>query len=486
MKSHRAWWLRRTNAIMVLCAMVLFGLLVARLHLIIPAWFVVAAGIIALIGVKKPAFRLVWIGIFGFSLGLWRGASYLQAMQPYQTFARQKVTLQARVSLDAVYGDKKQLTFEVKKIQFTSPRQVQAPGTIKVSGFGELAIYRGDIVEISGKLYPTRGGKQATMSFAEIKRIGSQQTWVDTFRRSFVAGMQTALPEPQASFGLGILIGQRNTLPFAVSQAFLMVGLTHIVAVSGYNLTILLDAARKILAKRSKHITTTVGVSLMTFFLLITGASPSIVRAAVVSGLGLAAWYYGRSVRPMVLILLAAALTAYATPVFLWSDIGWWLSVLAFFGILVVAPQLKKVLFKERNVPVLASMAIDTLCAELMTIPLIMYIFGQVSLVGLLANMLVAACIPIAMLLSFIAAMAGMLTPTFAGWFAWPAKLLLTYMIDTATMISRIPHIFQQNAYLGVVDMGICYGAIVTVTLLLYRRRKVWFSAIRSKQALIG
>lgn len=470
---------------MALCVSFLAGLLLARLHSTVPGWFVAAAGTAALIGVKRPVFQLICIVLFGLSLGLWRGAGYLQALQPYQDFARQKVTLQARVSLDAVYGDKKQLTFEVKKVQFTSPKQIEAPGTIKVSGFGELAIYRGDIVEITGKLYPTRGGKQATMSFAQIKRIGSKQTWVDTFRRSFVAGMQTALPEPQASFGLGLLIGQRNTLPFAVSQAFLMVGLTHIVAVSGYNLTILLDGAKRLVGKRSKQLTVFFGTGLMLFFLLITGASPSIVRAAVVSGLSLAAWYYGRSVRPMVLILLAAALTTYATPVYFWSDIGWWLSILAFFGILVIAPQILRRLFPDRQPPVVAAMAVETVCAELMTIPLIMYIFGQVSLVGLIANMLVAACIPVAMLLSFVAGLSGMLAPVVSGWLAWPAKLLLTYMVDTATALSRIPHVFQQNTYLSLLDMVLCYGAIVAVVMLVYRRKPVWFTTISQRKGIM-
>lgn len=471
--------INRTDKVLALCVSFLVGLLVARLHVWLPGWFVILLGILAVSLLKHSIFHLGLLILFGLSLGIWRGAGYLQALAPYQEFALQKVTLQAKVSLDAVYGNKGQLSFEVKKVHVTSPRAVTVPGTIKVSGYGEFAVYRGDIVEVTGKLYPTRGGKQATMSYAQVKRIGSEQTWVDNFRRNFVAGMQTALPEPAASFGLGLVIGQRNTLPYAIAQAFLMVGLTHIIAVSGYNLTILVNAARRLFEKRSKFVMVACAAGLITFFLLITGASASIVRAAVVSGLGLAAWYYGRPVRPLVLILLAATLTTYATPTYFWSDIGWWLSILAFFGILVIAPQITARLFKKRSVPVLAQVAIETLCAELMTIPLVMFIFGQVSLIGLLANVLVALFIPLAMLLSFIAGLAGMLVPLLAGWFAWPAKILLTYMLDTAVVLSRVPHVFKTNAYLSAADMVLCYGLVLLLLYGLYKKRHTWYEKLQ-------
>ena len=466
---------RRTDKILVLCVAFLVGLVVARWHLTVPGWFVVAVGLLLVTGVKRPVFQVILLVVFGLSLGVWREAGYLQTLQPYHDFAQQQVTLQGKVSLDAVYGKNGQLAFEVKKVQFMSPRSVSAPGTIKVSGYGEFAVYRGDVVTVTGKLYPTRGGKQATIGYAQIKRVDNQQTAIDSFRRSFTAGMQSALPEPAASFALGLLVGQRNTLPYDVSQAFLMVGLTHIIAVSGYNLTILLNGARKLTGERSKLFTTGLGVGLMLSFLALTGAAPSIVRASVVSGLALAAWYYGRPLRPMVLILMAAALTSYATPVYFWSDIGWWLSMLAFFGIVVIAPKLTAWLFPHRAAPMLPQIAIETLAAEIMTIPLVMWVFGQVSLIGLLANVLVAFFIPFAMLLSLVAGLAGMLVPLVAGWFAWPAQLLLTYMLDVTMLLSRVPHVFQTNTYLSVFDMSLCYLLVLGLVVLLYRRRKPWF-----------
>src|SRR5690606_37841161 len=92
-----------------------------------------------------------------------------------------------------------------------------------------------------------------------------------------------------------------------------------------------------------------------------------------------------------------------------------------------------------------ATVALESLCAELMTLPYVLHIFGQMSFIGLLANVLVVALVPLAMLLCLIAGLAGMLLPAIAGWLAWPARLLLTYMLDIADLLSHIPHIFVQG-----------------------------------------
>jgi competence protein ComEC len=121
---------------------------------------------------------------------------------------------------------------------------------------------------------------------------------------------------------------------------------------------------------------------------------------------------------------------------------------------------------------------IESLCAEIMTVPLVLYIFGQVSLVSLLANLLVVALIPLAMLLSLVAGLAGMLAGAVSGWLAWPAMVLLTYMLDIVTMLSRLPHVFLQNRYLSAVDMAFCYGAILALLGVAYmgRRRRARFA----------
>lgn len=472
---------RQTNVVLVCCAVFLVGLVIARFGLRVPLWFGLAIGAAGLLLRRRYALHFSLVVLACLCLGLWRGGEFFARLAPYRTAAYQKVTLAVTANEDAIYAAGGQLSFAAGNVEFVQPKLGKVPGMIRIKGFGELAVYRGDKLTVQGGLYPTRGASQASISFAQIHRTGGHSSYLDEFRRRFAAGLQTALPDPQASFGMGLLIGQRNTLPDDITTALKMVGLTHIIAVSGYNLTILLTAVRRLMGKQSKLASTAVAVALMLGFIGLTGASASIVRAAVISGLGLAAWYVGREVRPMVLILLAAALTAGANPIYLWSDIGWYLSFLAFFGILMLAPQISRRIWGERQPPVLAQVAVETLCAEVMTIPLVLFIFGQVSLIGLVANVLVATAIPVAMLLCFVAGIAGWFAPLLAGWVAWPAHLLLTYMLDSATALSRIPHTFQTNIYFSVFDMILCYAAIVLVLLALYKPvRQRWIAVVKN------
>lgn len=457
------------------CAAFLLGLVLGRLGFALPLWFGGVVGVMGLLLFKRPAIRFGLIALACLSIGLWRGASFYTQLEPYRALAYKKVTVVVTAKEDATYATGGQLGFMAGDASFVEPLRRDVPGIMRIKGYGELAVYRGDRITVQGKLYPTRGSTQASIGYAKIHRVGSQSSLIDEFRRRFAAGIQTALAEPQASFGMGLLIGQRNTLPDDITQSLKMVGLAHIIAVSGYNLTIMLTATRRLMTKQSKLATTLVAAGLMLGFIGLTGASASIVRAAVISGLSLAAWYVGREVRPMVLILLAAALTAGVNPVYIWSDIGWYLSFLAFFGILMLSPQIFRRVWGERKPPILAAVAVETLCAEIMTIPLVMFIFGQVSLIGLLANMLVATVIPLAMFLCFVAGIVGWVAPLLVGWVAWPAQLVLTYMLDIATALSRVPHSFQTNVYISAFDMILCYAALVVVLFALYRpRRQNW------------
>jgi competence protein ComEC len=286
-----------------------------------------------------------------------------------------------------------------------------------------------------------------------------------------------------ASFGLGLLIGQRSTLPDDVGTQLAAVGLTHLIAVSGYNLTIIIDAVRRLTARFSKYQSTVIALALVGLFLLTTGMSASIVRASIVSGLGIWAWYYGRAIKPVLLISFAAALTAGWSPLYLWGDIGWYLSFLAFFGVLVIAPLVTKRIYAAREPRFLQAIFIETTCAQIMTLPLILYIFQQVSFISLIANVLVIPLVPIAMLVSLMAGLAGMWVPAVAGWFAWPAQMILTYMLDISAMLSRVPHAVAKYA-LSLTALVFLYGVIIVMLLVMWRKIRQKYGIITEKESV--
>ncbi len=416
---------------------------------------------------------LLSVGFLFFCLGWWRGSEYMSKLAVHESLHFQKIILVGRATEDAVYGQRYQLEFSLGHVEVLAPERTPLVGSLTVRGFGEAAVYRGDIVKVEGKLFPTRGNNLASVSFAELQVLRRDSSWINQLRREFAAGMQSALPEPVASFGLGLLIGQRNTLPDETSEQLRHVGLTHIIAVSGYNLTIIVMACRRLLAKRSKFQATVACLALAGLFLLITGSSPPIVRAAIISMLSIGAWYYGRSIKPLVLLLLAAALTVLANPIYLWGNVSWYLSFLAFFGVLVLAPLITKRFIGDKEPKVLTGILIESACASMMVIPYILFIFGEMSLISLPANLLVIPFIPLAMLLGLAAGLGGMLLPALAGWIAWPAKYLLTYMLDIANLLSRIPHAFVQNIGFPLVYMIVSYAVIGFVCFVLWRKTAI-------------
>lgn len=463
--------LRRTTLIMIGLAAFLAGLGLARTKILVDPLFIwLSLAFIFATYRRSQTATAVCIVLFGLTLGWWRGQSYMNEVAKYQSLMRKNVTIVGRADSDGIYQGS-QLSFDLTDLQVTHPYQTQLVGKVAVKGFGTTAVYRGDTIQVSGNLFPTRGARQANLSYANLAVVERSTSAIENLRRRFIAGMYNALPEPLGSFGLGLLVGQRNTLPTAVSDQLSAVGLTHIVAVSGYNLTIIMLAVAVIMKGRSKYQITLLSAILIITFLLFTGFSASIVRAAIVSGLALLAAYYGRTFRPLMLILLAAALTAGWYPIYIWSDIGWYLSFLAFFGVLVIAPLVIRRFYKRKAPKLVALVVIETICAQIMALPLIMYIFGEVSLISLPANVLIVPLVPLAMLVSFIAALGGMLMPALAGWLAWPAKILMTYMLDLVNLLSRVPHALAPSS-LPLPKLIFVYAVVISLVFAMWAKTK--------------
>jgi competence protein ComEC len=464
--------LKRTGLVFVLCLALLIGVGLAHSgQLLDGSWWVLAAAGLLFTIRKRTIWTVFWVVLLGVTLGWWRGSVYMLKLAEYNHYFYHKVTISAVATDDATYDKYKQLSFDANDLHIVSTNQALT-GKIQLSGFGATAVYAGDQVNVTGKLYPARGSNQSRMSYGTITIVKHSTSWVADLRRKFVAGMQSALPDNLASFGMGLLIGQKANLPDQIYNALLMVGLVHIIAVSGYNLTIILRASNGMLKKRSKRLSTLLALSLIAIFLLFAGTSASIVRAAIVSVLSIGTAYYGRKVKPLVLILLAAAITAWMSPFYVWTDVSWYLSFLAFFGVMVVAPMVMKRLPWRLQSSLIATVAVESLCAELMTLPYVLYVFGQMSFIGLLANVMVVALVPLAMLLCMVAGLAGMLLPAIAGWFAWPARLLLTYMLDIANLLSRIPHIFVQGIGLPLSELLVLYAIVASAVYVLWRKTR--------------
>jgi competence protein ComEC len=459
--------LRRTTLICAFCLTVLAGLGLSLWVSFKPGYFSLFLLPAFLVLKRKNLISLFLVLSVGVCLGLWRGGGYMQNVRQLHSLAEREVTITATATADSIYGNRSQIQFTGNRIELLKPYKAALGGSFKLSGFGEHMIYRGDRVRVTGKIFPSRGSNQATIAYAQLQRVSAGNSWYANLARRFDAGMQSALPEPMASFGLGLLIGQRNTLPADITAALTAVGLVHIVAVSGYNLTILIRGVGR-LRLGSKYQKLILSLAMIAGFVLITGFSASIVRAALVSVLSLWALYYGLKIKPVVLIAFAAAITGLWNPFYVWGDMSWYLSFLAFFGVLVISPIISARLFKKPP-KLLTTVVLETLSAEVMTLPLILMTFSQLSVIALVANALVVPLVPLAMLLSAVAGIAGALAPQIAGWFALPARLLLTYMLDVVHIMANLPSVLIHRS-ISLPCMLAIYGFVSLALLAAYRK----------------
>lgn len=254
------------------------------------------------------------------------------------------------------------------------------------------------------------------------------------FKSYFSQRLAEVLKEPYASFMGGLLLGAKKGMPSDLLETFKRVGITHIVAISGYNITILAVVFSNLalalgLGRKKSFWLVLVAVA---FFVFITGAPASIIRAAVMGMLVMLAQKLGRISKARNAIILSAVLMLLVNPKVLVFDAGFQLSFVSTLGLIYLSRPLSKLLKFLPQALSLRESASSTLAATIMTLPLIIYLFGWLSVVAVLVNLLVLPFIPLAMLVGFITGVGAMIWLPLGEVLAWPSWLVLHYIISVA------------------------------------------------------
>jgi competence protein ComEC len=433
------------------------------------AWLIVSFSLFLVAALQRKAPFIFLALSAGLIFGLWRGTLERQALTTYQPYYGKTVMLSGKVAEDTSFGPQGDQRLNLSNIKIGSQR---FPEKIWISTNSNLEIKRGDILTVKGRFAPGFGNIPASMYRAGILMdvrphpgdIGIR------IRDKFDQGAKAAIPQPELSLGLGYLLGQKSNLPETLDRQIKTVGLTHAIVASGYNLTILVAFACRIFAKKSKYLAALSGGAMISGFILITGFSPSMSRAGLVSGLSLLAWYYGRKIHPFVLLPFAAAITVLIQPAYIWGDIGWYLSFSAFIGIIVLAPLLHHYFWGTNKKPhALRSLVVDTFAAQIATMPIILLSFHQYSKYALLANVLVLPIVPLAMLFTFVAGLAGLIMPSFATVAGLPAWGLLSYSVHAISFVANLPNAKTEVGF-NYHMLEISYAILLLLILFLWRK----------------
>ncbi|HKO33297.1 MAG TPA: DNA internalization-related competence protein ComEC/Rec2, partial [Candidatus Limnocylindria bacterium] len=261
--------------------------------------------------------------------------------------------------------------------------------------------------------YLARQGVAAIASSRGVSVIGHELGPVadalHDARSWLLAGLNRLVPEPEAALAAGILLGVRSGIDPAINDAFARAGLTHVVAISGWNIAIvaaIAAAASRPLTRLplGRWLAAAASMTAVAAYVLLSGASPSVVRAALMAGALLVARLGGARSHAMSALMLAALVMLLASPAIAW-DVGFQLSALATAGLIWFGASFAARL--HRWPPLIREPVALTMAAQVTTLPVILLNFERLSLIAPVANVLVVPLVPLVMLGSALAAVAG-------------------------------------------------------------------------------
>ncbi len=274
------------------------------------------------------------------------------------------------------------------------------------------------------------------------------KTAIYSLRRQAVLTVYQLFPDPEASLLAGILLGVETGIPENVIEAFRRTGTAHIIAISGFNFAIiaglLVKYFSRFLGPWYSLPAAWLGIGL---YAVLAGAGAGVVRAAVMGSLSLIAFRIGRRSSGVNTLAFVAFVMTLFDPHVLW-DVSFQLSFMATLGLILYAEPLAAA-FKRladrylspeaavRLTQPVSEYLLFTFAAQVTTLPLILHVFGQASLVSLLANPLVLPAQPLLMVLGGQAVLFGMIIKPlgqFIAFFAWP---FIAYSIRIVEMMAK-------------------------------------------------
>jgi competence protein ComEC len=249
-------------------------------------------------------------------------------------------------------------------------------------------------------------------------------------KSKFRSSLTKILSEPQASLMDGLLLGNKSGLSKELMDKFNFVGVSHIIVVSGYHVTIicsiLLAFGMYFLSRKQSFVLAVTG---LLFFIIITGVQSSAIRASIMGGLVLVALNSGRMSNIRNVLLFSALTIVFINPLLLSFDVGFQLSFLATIGIVYFTPIILKYLKFLPNIFKLQEILGMTLAAQLLVLPIIFNNFQRLSVISPLVNILILPFVPLTMLFGFMGGIFGLFVLPIGRLFGLLAWLLVSYMI---------------------------------------------------------
>jgi competence protein ComEC len=288
-------------------------------------------------------------------------------------------------------------------------------------------------------------------------------------REYFVKNISLYVSEPAASLASGMLFGA-NSMSEELTQTFRVAGISHIIVLSGFNVAILISFVLLTLSFLPLVIRIVCAGTFVIFFVLMVGGEASIVRATIMSFIGLVALLVGRAyVARQALLVSLIAIILYE-PAHLLYDVSLHLSFLATAGIVYMSEGIQSMLEKVHS-KAYQEIISTTVSAYVATLPYVMYTFGTVSVYALLTNFIVLPVVPLMMFFTFLVVFVSPLSHPVSLILGYVDTLLGNRIIFVARIVESLPFASLTVSF-SFVTMCIGYGLVIGAYLFLKHQQE--------------
>ena len=333
----------------------------------------------------------------------------------------------------------------------------------------------GPIFDYVSYLY--KDGVRYIMYRPKIEKVGENMgnpivAGLYSLKRNFSDSVERVVNEPESSLLLGLLIGDKASLGKDILDDFRRAGLSHIIVLSGYNVTIVADNLMKAFSYVSISASPFLGAISIIFFALMTGASATTVRASVMALLLILSKRVSRRYDVSRALIFAAFLMVLHNPRILLFDVSFQLSVIATIAIIYVAPIIRFRITWVTERFALRDVISTTVGTQILVLPYILHVMGTLSLVSIVSNILVLPVVPLAMFSGFVTGIVGFISPLLSVPLAWISDIVLGYIIEVTHLSASLPFA-SLNLSLPLSATVMMYLLFIVFLFRFYKKRPV-------------
>ncbi len=263
-------------------------------------------------------------------------------------------------------------------------------------------------------------------------------------KQNFLSNIKNVLGEPHAALAGGLVVGEKSALGSDLIDDFRKTGLIHIVVLSGYNITIIADSIRRMLIVFPRNIGICIGGCGIIAFGILVGGGATVVRSCIMAIIASSASLFRKDYNVGRALFIAGALMLIENPLILFYDPSFQLSFLATLGLIFLSPPIETKLRFITEKWGIRRLISSTLATQIFVSPYLLYLMGQLSVIGIISNILVLPIIPITMLSVFLTGFFGFFSHFISEITGYISHILLSYELFIVRFFARIPFAYIE------------------------------------------